>query len=99
MQSAQIVFAPEVRDDFDHILAHLNQYDSANTEGRIADILLAIDVLARNPLIGRPAGNLLHELIVGRDTRGYVVLYRYETAIDTVFVLGVKSQREAGYAS
>jgi toxin ParE1/3/4 len=95
--TTKIIFAPEVSDDFDRILAHLNLYDASDTEGRIADILLAIDILERNPLIGRPTGDGLSELIVGRDTRGYVVLYRYAKEIDTVFVLGVRSQREAGY--
>ncbi|MBA3904269.1 MAG: type II toxin-antitoxin system RelE/ParE family toxin, partial [Rhodocyclaceae bacterium] len=30
-------------------------------------------------------------------SRGYVALYRYVAEIDTVFVLALRSQREAGY--
>ncbi len=37
------------------------------------------------------------ELVIGRATRGYVALYRYVAAIDTVFLLAVQAQREAGY--
>lgn len=95
---SRIELAPEVADDFDRILAHLAEYDVADAPSRLQDIIAAIDVLERNPLIGRPdtAGN--RELVIGRGARGYVALYRYAAAIDTVFILAVRSQREAGYA-
>jgi superfamily II DNA or RNA helicase len=35
--------------------------------------------------------------IIGRATRGYVALYRYVAALDTVFVLAVRAQREDGF--
>jgi plasmid stabilization system protein ParE len=63
----------------------------------VHDIIAAIAVLERNPLIGRPAKKNRRELIIGRGSRGYVALYRYVPEIDTVFVLAVRSQREAGY--
>jgi toxin ParE1/3/4 len=34
----------------------------------------------------------------GRGSRGYVALYRYVPEVDTVFLLAIRSQREAGYA-
>lgn len=95
---SRIELAPKVADDFDRILAHLAEYDAADAPSRLQDIIAAIDVLERNPLIGRPdtAGN--RELVIGHGARGYVALYRYAAAIDTVFILAVRSQREAGYA-
>lgn len=95
---SRIELAPELADDFDRILAHLAEYDEADAPSRLQDIIAAIDVLERNPLIGRPdtAGN--RELVIGRGARGYVALYRYAAAIDTVFILAVRSQREAGDA-
>ena len=54
-------------------------------------------MLARNPLIGRPAERDLRELIIGRRAQGYVALYRYVPEIDTVFVLALHGQQEAGY--
>jgi hypothetical protein len=36
-------------------------------------------------------------LIIGRRSRGYVALYRYVPEIDTVFILALRGQREAGY--
>jgi toxin ParE1/3/4 len=53
--------------------------------------------LETNPLIGRPARRSRRELIIGRPTRGYIALYRYVSEIDTVFILGLRSRREAGY--
>lgn len=40
----------------------------------------------------------MNELVIGRDSHGYVALYCYVAAIDTVFVLAIRSQREAGHA-
>jgi hypothetical protein len=39
----------------------------------------------------------MRELVLGHGSRGYVALYRYVTEADTVFLLAVRSQREAGY--
>jgi plasmid stabilization system protein ParE len=54
-------------------------------------------VLETNPLIGRPAESGKRELVIGRRSHGYVALYRYVAEIDTVFVLAVRAQREAGF--
>jgi plasmid stabilization system protein ParE len=93
----RIELAPELVDDFDRILDHLAKHDVANAASRIHDIVRAIDVLERNPLIGRPAPQELRELVIGRRSRGYVALYRYVESIDTVFVLAIRSQSGAGY--
>ncbi len=95
---SRIELAPEVADDFGRILSHLAEHEVADAPSRLQDIIAAIDVLERNPLIGRPepAGN--RELVIGRGAREYGALYRYAAAIDTVFILAVRSQREAGYA-
>lgn len=94
---AQIELAPEVQDDFDRIFEHLSKYAVEDVPGRIREIIQAIDVLQYNPLIGRVASADTRELIIGRRSRGYVALYRYIEPADTVFVLAIRSQREAGY--
>lgn len=94
---AQVELAPEILDDFERIMAHLEKYQDTKAAERIDEIMQAIDVLAMNPLIGRPAANDKSELVIGRKGRGYVALYRYIDVIDTVFVLAVRSQQEAGY--
>lgn len=94
----RIELAPEVLDDLDRIIEHLAQHDSPAITTRVDDILRAIDVLASNPLIGRPTATLMRELVIGRDAGGYVALYRYIDGLDTVLVLALRAQREAGYA-
>ena len=89
--------APEIEDDFDRIFDHLSAYAVDDAPGRIREIIQAIDVLQYNPLIGRAVSTDTRELIIGRNARGYMALYRYIEAVDTVFVLAIRSQREAGY--
>lgn len=85
-------------EDFARILDHLDRHDAAGREERIDGIVRAIDVLGDNPLIGRPADAESRELIIGRDASGYVALYRYLDEFDTVLVLAIRAQREAGHA-
>ena len=95
---ARIELAPEVGDDFERILDHLFHWQAAQPELRIKEIIAAIDVLAHSPQIGRPARTEKRELVIGNGSHGYVALYRYVPEIDTVFVLAIRSQREAGYS-
>ena len=94
---SRIELAPELADDLDRTLEHLFAHQTADAPSRIEDIIKAIDVLERNPLIGRPVRKDLRELVIGRRARGYVALYRYVAELDTAFVLAIRGQREAGY--
>lgn len=94
---SRIEFAPEIRDDFDRILDHLHRYDVTDAPVRIEEIIQGLSVLEYNPLVGRPTRGDMRELIIGRQSRGYIALYRYIPEVDTVFVLAIRSQREAGY--
>lgn len=95
---ASIELAPEVGEDFLRILDHLVDLQVENPEQRIGEIIEAIDILENNPLIGRPADSGLREFVIGRGSRGYIVQYRFIPEIDTVFVLAIRSQKEAGYS-
>lgn len=94
---ARIELAPEISDDFDRIFDHLAEYEVENIPTRIDEIIQAISVLESNPFIGRPVSGDKRELVTGRRTRGYVALYRYFVELDTVFVLALRGQKEAGY--
>ena len=94
---SRIEFAPQVADDLDHIVGHLRQHGTEEVLSRIEDIIRAIDVLERNPEIGRVARTDLRELVIGRRSRVLVALYRYVPELDTIFVLAVRAQREAGF--
>ena len=93
---SRIELAPQVGDDLDRIMEHLFQNQIADATLRIVDILKAIDVLEHNPLIGRVVRADLGELVIGRRARGYAALYKYVAELDTVFVLAVRGQKEAG---
>lgn len=95
---SRIELAPELAEDFDRILDHLASYEVENPGQRMGEIIAALEILAHNPLIGRPVANAKHELVIGRRSHGYVALYRYVPEIDTVFVLAIRSQREVGYS-
>jgi toxin ParE1/3/4 len=95
---SRIELSAQVADDIDRIVDHLAQHEVTNIAERIHEIITAIDVLAVNPLIGRHVPRDRRELIIGRDNRGYIAMYQYVEAIDTVLVLALRSQREAGYA-
>ena len=94
---SRIELAPEVLDDFDRFFDHIAQFEASNAPQRVGEIVDAIDILTHSPLIGRPLPGGARELVIGRGSRGYVAVYRYVPAIDTVFVLAVRAQREAGY--
>lgn len=94
----RIELAPELAEDFDRILEHLARHEVENPGQRIGEIIAAVEILVQNPLIGRPVANSKRELVIGRRSHGYVALYRYVPEIDTVLVLAIRSQREAGYS-
>lgn len=98
MKVSRIELAPEVAEDFDPILDHLASHDVENLGQRIGEIIAALDVLVQNPLIGRPVANARRELVIGRRSHAYAALYCYFPEMDTVFVLAIRSQREAGYS-
>jgi plasmid stabilization system protein ParE len=94
---ARVELAPEVFDDFDRFFDHLTRFEAADVPERIGEIVQAVQILARNPLIGRKVRGGKRELVIGQGSRGYVALYRFVPDLDTVFVLAVRSQRESGY--
>lgn len=94
----RVELVPEIQEDFDRILEHLTEHDAGDTGERVTEIIEAIGVLQHSPRIGRRVTEHLRELVIGRSSRGYVALYRYVEPVDTIFVLAIRAQREAGYA-
>lgn len=90
--------APEVWLDLERFIHHLVRSDIEVTPGRIEEIIIGLDVLTHSPLVGRPRADGKRELIIGHGSKGYVALYRYMVDLDTVVVLALRHQREAGYA-
>ena len=93
----RIALAARVADDARRLVAYLLEHDAASVQRKLAGIFQAIDALADNPLMGRAVHGGFRELVIGRDASGYLALYRYAPLDDTVYVLAIRSQREAGY--
>ena len=95
---ANIELAPEIAEDFDRIFEHFTKHNPGEAPERILEIIEGLDLLARHPLIGRPVSGDLRELVLGAKNRGYLALYQYSADLEIVFILAIRSQREAGYA-
>jgi toxin ParE1/3/4 len=89
--------AAQSQDEFDRIFDFLFEYVPDFVAERIAAIIVAIDVLETSPRIGRSTDGGKRELIISTGASGYVALYQYLPELDTVFVLAIRRQREAGY--
>jgi len=94
---ARTELLPEVLEDIERIIEHLAQNDVEDIGGRVAEIAAAIDVLARNPRIGRPVEGDRRELVIGSGSRGYVALYRYVPELDAEFVVAIRGQKAGGF--
>lgn len=93
----RIELAPEVLDDFDRFVEHMERHGADGIPDRIDEIVQAVQVLSCSPLIGRPVRDGKRELVIGKAGRGYVALYRYLAEIETVFILAMRAQRESGF--
>jgi toxin ParE1/3/4 len=94
---ARLRLSERIQADFDRILDHLSGFAPDGAADRIASTIEALNVLERSPLIGRPVEDGMRELVIATGRYGYLALYRYLSELDIVFVLAVRSQREAGY--
>jgi toxin ParE1/3/4 len=93
----RVVLEAEVLDDFDRILEHLLQHDVPDAAGRIQEIVDAFQILETSPHLGRPTADGFRELVIGTGALGFITLYVYDPERDAVFVVAVRSQKEAGY--
>ena len=94
----RVVLAERIHSDTSRIAEHLRRHQVTDVDSHVDEIFDALDLPQRHPLIGRPAGSGLRELVIGRGTHGYVARYRFDEAADLVHVLAVRAQREAGFS-
>jgi plasmid stabilization system protein ParE len=94
---SRLVYSPRATQDLERLQDFLREQDLDMTIDVARTIVHAISVLEHHPLIGRPVEEGLHELVISRGRTGYVALYDYLSVIDTVVVLALRHQREAGY--
>ncbi len=95
---AAILYSERTLAQLERVTEFLTDSDPEAAADAARLIVDAIEVLRRHPEIGRPGQDEFRELIVSRGRSGYVALYRYDERDDTVLVLAIRHQREAGYA-
>lgn len=94
---AKISFSGQALVDLERISDFLSE-DGVNAQLVVLELIdEAVSVLARHPLIGRQAEAGLRELVISQGKTGYVALYSFEAAHDTILILAIRHQREAGF--
>ncbi len=94
---ARLDFAARAEADLDRKFQFVAAEDPSAAGPVVALIIDALEMLQRHPLIGRPTEEGPRELVISRAKSGYMALYDYFEAEDTVMVLALRHQREAGY--
>lgn len=94
-----MIYAGRALAGLDRLIEFLVETDPASASATAGLIFEAIQILENHPLVGRPVEQGLRELVISRGQSGYVALYSYEHEQDTVLVLAIRHQREAGYGT
>ncbi len=95
---AQLIWTPPATRDAHRLYQFLAQKSPEAARRAIQTIRQGVQVLAKQPGIGRPAEEMpieYREWIITFGDSGYVVLYRFDGS--TAYLLAVRHQREAGY--
>ncbi len=93
----RLTYSPRASLDLERLQDFVAQEDPDAARASIEAIMHGVLVLERHPLMGRSAEKGMRELVISRGRTGYVALYDYLARIDTVVILAVRHQREAGY--
>lgn len=94
---ARVVVSPRAEKQIDE--CRLFYEEGALGIRAVKTILSAFRQLGRFPGMGRPVPEdpSLRELVIPFGHYGYMALYTFTPAVDTVTVLAVRHQRQAGY--
>jgi addiction module RelE/StbE family toxin len=94
---SRVEYAPRALQDLERLADFLLTQDPAQAHETAQLIVDAIEILRKHPEIGRRVRKSYRELVISRGRSGYLALYHYHPKTDTVTVLAVRHQREAGY--
>lgn len=94
---ARLIYSVQALVDLERLTMFLIDSEPAAAGDTVELIEEAVTLLRRHPLIGRPVEQALRELVISRGKTGYIALYSFEEEQDTVMVLALRHQREAGY--
>lgn len=94
---ARLIYSRPALVDLERLTDFLLETEPAAALETAELISEAVQVLENHPLVGRPAEHEMRELVVSRGRTGYLALYSYDEAHDTVLVLAIRHQRAAGF--
>jgi len=86
-----------VADDFDRFIEHMARFKVRNPAARIRQLIQATQVLQHSRLIGRLVEDGDREFVIRLRSQTYIARYRFDASADTVFILAIRSDSEAGY--
>ena len=95
----QLVITEAAVSGLERCRLHLAEKSPAAAARAAQSIRERFTLLETEPEAGRPLSDLpkLRELIIPFGDTGYIALYRFERADDSVVVLAFRHQKEAGY--
>lgn len=96
---ARVIFTPAAVRDLDRLVDFLLQEDASSALETAELVTDAIAILEKHPLLGRPSSDDLRELVISRGQSGYLALYDYDAFADSIVILAIRHQREAGYSA
>ena len=96
----QVRLTANARDQIGRFRKFYDDKDERLGSRAVRAILDALRPLAEFPAIGRPVRDHHHlrELSIRFGPSGCVALYRYDHASDSVVILTIRHQKEAGYS-
>lgn len=97
MTAIRLDYAAAFWEDLLRLQEFLLAQGNPGVDAWIDTILDAVELLEKQPGIGRPMPGGLRELIIERGHTGYLALYRYDRKRQYVRILRIRHQRECGY--
>ena len=94
-----IRYTPQSIKDIDRLAQFLRNSDPHAALDTAKIIVQGINILQTHPEVGRKVNKGHRELIISRGKSGYLALYLFQPASDTIRILAIRHQRESGYKS
>ncbi|WP_158782775.1 type II toxin-antitoxin system RelE/ParE family toxin [Pantoea sp. BAV 3049] len=96
----QVIISVLARRDLQRLQGFLKKKNALAAKKAAETLIRGIRQLETSPDIGRPVEHLpleYQELVAEFGSSGYVMLYRFDDLTDSVVILTIRHQKEAGY--
>jgi plasmid stabilization system protein ParE len=96
----RIAYSQRALDDMARLVDFLIEQNRDSALATFEIIEDGVMLLERHPEIGRKLPEAdMRELVISRGKTGYVAIYEVIETLDTVLILAIRHQREAGFES